>query len=311
MNRLILGMAMVLVVGIPLVGVLYFLDQHRDAGPSMVQRAIVASEDAVRKNPNVIGSRLQLAAAYFTAERYADAIDQYGQVLKAETGNRPALLGRGQALVASGDLPAAARDYQAVIDAAKSEEMAGSDTQLQTAYYSLGSIQLTQGRARDAVDSLKAALGINRTDADALLALGTALTQTGDAKNAVIAFRKAAALVPTGWCEPYAGLQTAYQALGQPAGAQYAGAMAAFCGNQPDLAKERLQALSSGEFAVDALVGLALIAENERDAAAAADYYDQVLAKDSQNFAAITGLNRVTQPGASPAPSAPAGGSGS
>lgn len=303
LNRLIVGSLLILVIGIPVVGVVYFFDQYREAGPSMVQRAIDAGEQAVRKNPNAIGSRLQLAAAYITAKRYKDAIDQYGQVLKAETGNRVALLGRGQAYLALGDLQAASKDYQAIIDAARNEEMAGSDQQLQTAYYSLGSIQLKLGKPRDAVDSLKAALGINGTDADALFALGTALTQTGDAKNAVIALRKAVAFVPTGWCEPYSALEKAYQAFGKPAGAQYAGAMATFCGNQPDLAKPQLQSLTSGEFAVDALVGLALIAENQSDATAAADYYRRVLAKDPKNFAAITGLNRVTEPAASAAPS--------
>jgi len=47
-HRLIVGMIMILVIGIPLVGALYFFDQYRDPGPSILGRSTAAGEEAVR-----------------------------------------------------------------------------------------------------------------------------------------------------------------------------------------------------------------------------------------------------------------------
>ena len=47
-NRLIVGAILILVIGIPLVGALYFFDQYRDPGPSILGRSTAAGEEAVR-----------------------------------------------------------------------------------------------------------------------------------------------------------------------------------------------------------------------------------------------------------------------
>jgi tetratricopeptide (TPR) repeat protein len=303
-NRLIVGSILVLVLGIPLVGVIYFMDRHVDPGPNLVQRQIIAGEEAVRKNPNQVGARTQLALAYSTVGRYSDAIVQFTEILKVEPDNRAALLGRGWAYIQAGDFDAAAKDCQAIVDAAKGGEMANVDPQLEAAYYSLGVIALKQSRPTDAVTSLTKAIGIDRTDADALGALGTAFLATGDAKSAVVVLRRAIALVPTGWTDPYAELSKAYTALNDAAGTQYADAMVAFTQKHPDVATAGLKSLTSGPYAIDALIGLGLIAEEEADLGSATAYYSQVLAKEPQNFAAITGLNRLgATPLASPTPS--------
>ncbi len=293
LNRLIVGLTMILLIGVPLVGVLYFLDQYRNPGPAIVDRDIQVAEEALSANPNLLNARLTLATAYMKNGRFADAVSQYDEILTAAPDANAALLGRGSAEIALDQLDAAAGDFKKVIDAAAGGEMANVDPQLESAYFSLGVIQLKQGEPKDAVISLSKAILIKRTDADALNLLGTALMQAGDPKRAVAALRQATALVPVDWCEPYAQMETAYTSLGDLAGAQYAGGMVALCEKRPDDARAKLGPLTSGTYAIDALIGLGLVAEVQNDTPAAADAYSRVLTKDPQNFAANTGLARV------------------
>lgn len=312
-NRLIIASIIILVVGVPLIGALYFFDQYRPAGPSLVERDIEVAEAAVRDNPNLLTARLALAQAYAKTGRYADAVTQYDQILAAEPDAGTALLGRGAALIAMEQLDTATADFQRVVDLAADGEMARADPQLESAYFSLGVIALEQGRPQDAVVQLAKAVEIKRTDADALHLLGTALLAAGEPERAVTATRQAIDLVPIGWCQPYGQLGEAYTALKDTAGAQYANGMVALCEGRIDDARAALTSLAGGTYGVDALIGLGLLAETQNDAAAATDAYRKALAKDSDNFAATTGLSRVggtpsSAPSTGPAPSPAEGG---
>ena len=304
-KRLIIGSILVLAIGIPLIVVLYLFDQYHTPGPSLVDRDIKVAEDAVTSNPNLLTARLTLAGAYATNGRLDDAIAQYDQILTAAPDAAAALLGRGAVEIEQGQLDAAAADFNKVADAAETGEMAGQDPQLEAAYFNLGLISLKQGRAPDAVVVLGKALEIKRTDADALNLLGTALLQAGDPKRAITATRQAIALVPIGWCEPYTQLGSAYLALADNDGVAYADGMVALCQDRPADAKAKLAPLTAGAYAVDALVGLGLVAETQNDAAAAQDAYTKALAVDPNDFNAVTGLGRVSgapsiSPGATP-----------
>lgn len=293
LNRTIIGLGLVLVVGLPTIGLLYVLDRHVDPGLSMTERAIAAGEAAVRNEPNKLSNRLGLAVAYTKAGRPTDAIAQYTEILKVDPANGAALLSRGDAYVVTGELVAAARDYQALVDAAESEEMANADPRLEAAYYGLGSIAIRENRPRDAATLLARALKINRTDADALNLMGTALLGIGDTENAVSALRRAIALVPSGWCEPYAQLAKAYATLRDATGAQYANGMVALCGKRLAEAEQQLKPLVDGKYSRDALIGLGLTAEAQGKVEAAVDYYARVLATNPTDFDAVTGLNRL------------------
>ena len=310
LNRLIVGLVVALLIGVPVIAITYYADRHVDGGPSMSQRAVNAAEEAVRNDPNLLSARMALAAAYANDNRPADAIAQYDIVLQTEPGSRAALLGRGDAYRANSDLDSAALDYQALIDAAKDEEMAAVDRQLEAAYYGLGFIQFQQNKARDAAVNLANALVIDRTDADALDLMGRSLIAIGDYDSAIDALHDAVALVPTGWCDPYDHLAEAYQAKSDADGAAYASGMVALCEDRPDDAQQALEPLVEGAYGRDALIGLALTAEKRGDTAAAANYYEQVYAQNPSDFAAITGLARVggqaspaTPPVATPAAS--------
>lgn len=292
-SRLMRLGVLVLVIGVLAFAGIYYQDQHVSAGPTMIDRQTESAEQAVRKAPGNIGSRLQLAAAYEANKRTDDALKQYDEILKADKGNRSALLGRGGTLMAKGDLKGAAVAYRKITSLQRKGEFAGADPQLQEAYYYLGSIALKQGNSKQAITELEAALKIQRTDSDALYLLGVARLKEGSTQLAVESFNQALLFVPTGWCEPYSQLAVAYAKLGNAPRATYAGGMANFCLQKPADAKRQLKTLTSGPVAVDALLGLGQMAETESNKAEAVSWYKQVLTVDKANISAISALSRL------------------
>jgi tetratricopeptide (TPR) repeat protein len=313
LNRATRILALVLIVGIPLIGIVYWLDRHPDAGPSLVDRTVAAAEEAVKNAPGDLAARDHLGAAYVSAKRYADGIATFTDVLRASPTDRPALLGRGLAYVANAEPAEATKDFQAIVDSSKSGEFAATDPQLEQAYYELGVIALQQGNGPAAVTQLEAALAIDGGDADALYSFGMALIANGDPTKGVEALRHAVAFVPSGWCEPYNGLVSGYAALNDPVGGRYATGMVAFCGHRSAEAIAALKPLVGGPMSTDALLGLALNAAQDSDTASAVAYYRQVLATDPKNTSALIGLSQLdtsglpgsSQPASTP-PSSPA-----
>ncbi len=283
----------VLVVGALAFGVFYYQDQHVDAGPSMVGRQIAGAEAAVKKAPNNLQTRLQLAAAYLTDMRPDDALKQYDEVLKADKGNRTALMGRGHILIDKGDLTAAAVSYHKITDGAAKGEFAGADTVAEEAHYYLGSIAVKQGATTVAITELQSALQINSTDSDSLYLLGVAQLKAGAPKLAIAPLKKALLFVPTGWCEPYSQLALAYGKLNLAPQKTYAAGMADFCLKKPAAAKAQLKTLVNGSVAVDALLGLGLMAETESNNPEAITWYKEVLSRDRTNVAATSALSRL------------------
>jgi len=284
---------LVLVVGVLAFAGIYYQDQHVNAGPSMIDRQTTSAEQAVKKAPNNIGVRLELASAYRLDKRYDDELKQYAEILKADKGNRFALLGRGYALMAKGDLTAAATAYHKMADATKKGEFSGADPQLEEARYYLGSIALKQGNTKEAITQLAAALKIQRSDSDALYLMGVALLKEGKAQPAIDSLKQALLFVPTGWCEPQTQLALAYATLGQVPQSTYSGAMADFCHKKPAEAKTRLKTLVAGPVKVEALLGLALIAQTESSNPEAVSWYQKVLTVDPNNATAISALSRL------------------
>lgn len=282
-----------LAIGALVFGGMYYQDQHVDAGPTLIGRQTLAAEAAVKKAPGNIGARLALAASYRTDKRLDDALGQYDEILKADKANRFALLGRGGVLIAKGDLNAATATYHKITDVGSKGEFAGADPQLEEAHYYLGSIAVKQGKSKVAITELDAALKIVRSDSDALYLMGVARLKDGSPQLAVDALKQALLFVPTGWCEPYSQLTLAYGKLGNAPQATYAGAMADFCHKKPADAKRQLKTLIKGPVAVNAMLGLGLIAETGSSNAEAVSWYKQVLTVDRTNFAAISAVSRL------------------
>jgi len=285
--------AVVVLIGIGAIG--YAIDRLNQS-PSLLDRQISAAEQAVRDEPNETGPRLALAETYRVADRLDSALDQYDEVLKQEGSQGTALLGRAEVLAEKDESAEAAKSFRKIIKSTKGEEFAGVNSQLEAAYYGLGSVLMDRGAAKEALKMLKRAVEMEPGDADVWNLLGEAAGQAGSSQLAVKAFRQAVMFVPTGWCEPYEGLAKAYRRLHRKPDAQYATAMVDMCEERLTDATRRLKPLVSGPAAVDAMLGLGMIAELESNRAAAARWYKKVLAIDDENFNARNGLGRLSAP---------------
>jgi len=295
----------VLVIGVAAFGTIYFQDQHVSAGPSLIDRQTTAAESAVKLAPNNIDARLTLAADYQLDKRSNDALNQYSIILQAVKGNRFALLGQGSVLTAQGKLTAAAASYKQITAGNAKGEFAGADPQLQEAYYNLGSIAVKQHRTTDALFELQAALGIDPQDSDSLYLQGLAQLQAGKPQLAIDAFNKAVTFVPTGWCEPYTQLALAYGKLHQAPQATLNSGLADFCHNKTADAKGQLMTLVKGPQAVNAMLGLALIAETNSNHAEAISWYRKVLTVDRTNVVATAAIKQLAT-GPTPSTTSPA-----
>jgi len=302
MDRLIKRIALILVFGAIAFAGFYVFDRFRIPAAPMVDRGLATLEQAVRDDPSDIAARGQLADLYVAKARYPEAIAQYDAILETGKQDELAHFGRAQALKASGDLDGAVVDFEAVVAIAKDGEMANVDPMLNAAYYGLGAIALEQGRPDDAVTHLLAAVAIKRADADALNLLGAAYVQAGEPAKAIEPLKLAISFVPLGWTEPYTTLAQAYAATGDAARAEWANAMADLSNGNTEQAKTRLLAITGGETALDAAIGLGLVYETAGDGPAAAEWYTKALAIDPGNASARLGLGRVSEPAASAAP---------
>lgn len=314
LDRFTRRIGVILLAGLVVFTAFYLFDRWRPPAPTIVDQNVARLEAAVRADPSDVSLRGQLADAYVIAERYTDAIASYDTILATEPTEDVAELayfGRAKAYQATDQLDAAKQDFQAVVDIARKGEMAHVDPMLNAAFFGLGSIALAQELPADAIQYLSAAVAIKRSDADALNLLGQAYVANGEPARAIEPLRSAIAFVPIGWSEPYATLAAAYEATGDAARAEWALAMVDLSNEEPDAARQRLLALVDGPVALEATIGLGLIAEMAGDSPTAADWYRAALELDSTNAAARLGLSRVALPEASGAlPALPTPGAG-
>lgn len=294
LNRWIRRIALLFVVVLIAFVAFYVVDRFRAPAAPILDRELAALEDAVRTDPNDLASRGRLADLYLAANRYDDAIAQYTEIIGTGKQDEAGYVSRGRAYEMKGDLDAAAADYTKVVEIASPNEMANVDPMLQTSYYGLGAIALQQERPQEAVDYLLKALAIKRTDADAMNLLGAAYVQVGTPEKAIEPLRKAVMFVPVGWPDPYRALGAAYTATGDTDLAEWANAMVAGQTGDVDGATRRLEAIADGDAALDARIGLGLLAEGEGDDVTATTWYRKALELDPENTSAQLGLSRVS-----------------
>jgi tetratricopeptide (TPR) repeat protein len=300
LRRLVRIAALVLVVGVVAFVALYLLDQRVEPSVSLADRKVATLEADVRKDPQAIGPRLQLAAAYAAAGRPKDAVTQYDEVLKESPQNVIALLGKADTLQKDGDLTRASAAYQQVVVIRESGEFAPADAQLAHAYYGIGVIAAGKQHFAEAIAALESAVRIDGTDADTWYQLGLAQLGAGSPDKAVAAERNAVSFVPLEFADPYAAMAKAYTAMGKPELATWAQAMTDVVARRLPQAKAALEPLLSGPAAIDATVAMGFVAEMQGDNAAALDWYRKALALDPKNVNAQGGLARLS---ASPLPS--------
>ncbi|MEI6361473.1 MAG: tetratricopeptide repeat protein [Actinomycetes bacterium] len=309
LRRILIIMVEATVLLVVLFGVVYYVGQRTNAGPTLSERAISSAEEKVRTDPNSLGARLALAQAYGDAGRPGEALTQYAEITKADPSNRDAMLGAGFILYSQGDLPKALEQFQSAVKVSGGEEFSAADPQLEEALYYVGRITLEKGDAKGAIDPLEKALKIDKTDSDAWYYLGDAQVRNGDPARGAQAYAQALTFVPWGWCDPYTGLEAAYTKLGDKDGVAYATAMTKVCEGKSEDGVASLKALQSGPYRIQGLLGLGLAAESSGDVTGAVDWYSQVTAIEPKNVAALTALSRL-QSGVSSGPTSTSSTSG-
>jgi tetratricopeptide (TPR) repeat protein len=294
LDRLLIWTAALLVLAIAAFAAYYYLDrrlQNDGAATGTAQHDVAAYEQAVRDDPQDPVARFSLAQAYFAAERYDEAVEQYQAALSVDETNLAGLLGLGRAQLAAGDAAAATASFEKIITVTADAEIAGDYEE--AAHYYSGSIALDQQRPADAIAHLKEAVAIEPGDADAWHILGAAYLANGDLDEAITALSRAVVFVPN-FTEAYDKLAAAYEAKGMAGESRYARGMAANSRGQHDEALRELQAAieASPTFAAAyAGLGLTYEARSERDLAI--DAYQRALQLDPADFTAQNGLARL------------------
>lgn len=293
LRRFVIFGAIGLVVLVGAFSVFYYFGQHVDAGPSLTARAVTNAEKAVKKSPSDISARLALAQAYAADERPSDAITQYSEVIKALPTNATAITGRAGIYVQQKNYAAAIKDYQTILSMSNSSEFAGASDVLQAAHYWTAWILNEQGKPAQAAGQVRAALQMDQTDSDSWYLTGQIALEQGAPKSAAKAFTRALSFVPSGWCEPYQGLVTAYGQLKDQVHTDYYTASLALCHNKITDATAGFKKLTAGPIAASAMFELGVIAESQGNKAEALDWYAKVLKvapKDANAKAAIARL---------------------
>ena len=196
-----------------------------DSGKSDPLKAAIAKAEAeVRNDPNSAELRVAVADAYLKADRFDDALAQYGEALTIDPNREDALYGLGVAHKEKGNLNEAGAALQSVIQLNTGTEGAALNPRLQGAHYYLGQVLREQGRYDDAINEFRAALALNRADADTLLELGKTFALNGNNDDASQAFDVALAFVPD-FREAYVEVEKLANAMGDQAKGDYARAM--------------------------------------------------------------------------------------
>ncbi len=299
LKRLVMWGGIALVILFATFCVIYYLGQHKNMGPSMVDRQITAGEAAVRADPNNIGDRLSLAQLYAASNRQADALQQYTVVLKALPKNEAALFGKASILFAQNKLNEARDAYNALITVAATGEMAGADPKLQGARYFLAVIAYKQSDFAGAAGQVKEALRLDPTDSDAWYLTAQVAMKQNAPQSAAAAVEKALMFVPSGWCDPYALAINAYTQLKQASQLAFAQARESMCNGDVAAATTGFQSVANGgdkTLATKALLQLAAVSINAGDTNTARGWLNKILAIDPKNAAAKAGLTQLGTP---------------
>ena len=254
--------------------------------------SIAKAEEQVRNDPNSAELRVAVADAYLAAHRVDDALAQYHEALNIEPNREDALYGLGLAEKEKGDLNAAGVALQGVIQMNAGKENAALNPRLQGAHFYLGQVLRDQGRYDDAINEFRAALGLNRSDADTLFELAKTFALNGNNDDASQAFGVALAFVPD-FREAYVEVQKLATTMGDQNKADYARAMLMVLDGKAKDAVPLLQqaAEKGGDAHFYWALGYALEKTNDRAGATAA-YQKAVDINPGEQMAAES-LNRL------------------
>lgn len=142
-------------------------------------RAVAEVETRVRKNPNDIDARMQLAQALAVAGRDDDAVAQYEAALKISKNFAPAISGIGFLALQRKDYASGERYFRRVIEILEPNHKSGPDAQLEIAYFYLGTALMEQKEYEEAANYFKKAILLRRDASDTHYALAFTYNKLG------------------------------------------------------------------------------------------------------------------------------------
>ncbi|MBI5287691.1 MAG: tetratricopeptide repeat protein [Chloroflexi bacterium] len=225
--RMGLGWLGPVAAGAALVAVAFFAASYLsrpDEAADPTARLIADLEDQVRADPQNTDLRVVVAEAYLEAGRAEDALAQYDEALRLDPEREDGLYGLGLTYRELGQPDQAAAAFQAIIEANKDNPNEALNRRLQGAHFYQGLILRDAGRYEDAINELRLALGLNRSDADTLFELGKTFALNGNTDDAIAAFDVTLAYVPD-YREAYVELEKIATASGDQPRAAFARAM--------------------------------------------------------------------------------------
>lgn len=293
LSRALRFAAALLAVAVASLGLYWYGQRYTHPTVSVVDRDTQVVESQIRQQPNDPQLRVAIANLYLEKGRYEEAIAQAEQLLQANPEQLGALLALAQAEAKSGKLEAAAGLLNRALELNRDNPMAKSSLQLSLVHQNLGSIYLEMGRPQEAVGEFRAALEIDRANADTLHLLANALVAQGQIDEAVESYRRALRLVPD-FPEVYRDLYRAYESQGDRDRAAFAWGMVRYSAGELDQALESLQkAARAVPDMAEVRLGLAMVYDKKGLKAEALEEYQKALALDDGSIAAKQGIARL------------------
>lgn len=174
----------VLIIGVLLAGVALALSVYQGRQEAQLSapaaRIIEDLKANVRVYPNSAPLRVRLGEAYAASGLTAQAVAEFNNALKIQPKHTGALLDLGTVAMRQGDQQAARGYFQKVIDLSGGGNPNQANSQLESAYFGLGVLDVQTRDYQDGIGLLKAALRINQTASDSYFWLAMGFKGLGD-----------------------------------------------------------------------------------------------------------------------------------
>ena len=241
----------------------------------ILDREITMLEEEVAQDPDNLNKKIDLALLYSDAGLHQKAESELRAVLELEETHQGALLALGYVYISMESYQKALEPYGKIVELNRDNPMRYISRQLESVYYYMGVAYFNLDEYEPAIQSLKEALLIDRTDADAWYMLGSAYRHSGNFQAAIESFQQAVRFVPD-FKEAYQGLTLCYEATGHTELALYAKAMVDYCSGLTDKAVSQLeQVVAVNQNIAEAYLGLGLAYEKKGEIEKAIDAYEQ------------------------------------
>lgn len=234
-------------------------------------------KDELESDPDNLDIRVNLALLYSDAGQYKKAETELKAVLELEENYTDALFALGFVYIETKEYSKAIEPFNKIVELNADNPMRFINSQLEAAYYYLGTAYRELGRYQDAIDAVNEALLINKTDADAWYLLGEAYRDHEDYAPAIDSYKQALRFVPE-FKEVYRGLAVCYEKSGENELRAYALAMVDYCSGLTDSAIRQLEEIDTTdrEFA-EIYLGLGMAYEKTGEYENALAAYEQAL----------------------------------